>query len=82
MNIFGDVVEAFEGYYHSEEETVQALNELHFRIRDDSKRSCIELDECIQDYTDKKNVCNDCGYKLTYNEIGQSRCEQCDNIFK
>ena len=47
MNIWEDITEALENYYHSKESVINVLNELQFNIHDNHNKVVSDLEEAI-----------------------------------
>ena len=75
MNVIDDITEALEQYYKSKTNTINALNELHFKIFDNQKMVLIDLDEAIQEYAKDNDLCPNCGHTIKYDY--KQKCINC-----
>lgn len=79
MNVWEDITEALENYYHSKESVINVLNELQFNIFDNPKSVLIDLDEAIQKYAKDNDLCPNCGNHINYDyENKELNCLHCD----
>ena len=77
MNIWEDITEALENYYHSKESVINVLNELQFNIHDNHNKVVSDLDEAIQEYSKSNDLCSNCGRPIDYNY--KNKCMECES---
>ena len=77
MNVIDDITEALEQYYKSKTNTINALNELHFKIFDNPKNVLYDLEEAIQEYSKSNDLCSNCGQPIYYNY--KNNCMECES---
>ena len=76
MNVWEDITEALENYYHSKESVINVLNELQFNIHDNHNKVVSDVDEAIQEYSKSNDLCSICGQPISYNY--KNKCIECE----
>ena len=76
MNVWEDITEALENYYHSKESVINVLNELQFNIHDNHNKVVSDVDEAIQEYSKSNTLCSNCGQPIDYNY--KNKCIECE----
>ena len=76
MNVWEDITEALENYYHSKESVINVFNELQFNKHDNHNKVVTDEDEAIQEYSKSNDLCSNCGQPISYNY--KNKCIECE----